>query len=331
MQYYTYQLKENRAYRVVIRHLHPTTPESIIKSEIDELGFTVRSVCNMLHPRTKKPLPLFFVDLEPAINNKDIFSIKTLAYTRVAIEEPHKKQEIVQCQNCQGYNHTRSFCTLKPTCVKCAGPHATAQCSKTVDQPPLCVHCRDPHPANYKGCSFYQFLKERRRNVQRQGNRSTHRTTGTSEPTVQSLQPLGDSNTNPPQPSAQQARTHPSPALPPTITHRSAVTHPTTKAPAVTHPTKIPTQRPSTVVTANPANAERQPMLAPRLTYASVAQSLPRSKLPLHSSIPPSFSMDLSALQTTLISLIDELKTLISPLIEILSRFTTLLVPNPRP
>lgn len=85
IEFYTYQLKENKPYRIDIRNLHPTTQPNYIRDELEKEGFTVRNITNALHRVSKIPLPLFFIDLEPALNNKDIFELKTLCYTKVKI------------------------------------------------------------------------------------------------------------------------------------------------------------------------------------------------------------------------------------------------------
>jgi hypothetical protein len=59
-----------------------------MKKELTALGHMPRNVTNVLHRINKKPLSLFFVDLEPNINNKDVFKIDHLYYTKIKIEEP---------------------------------------------------------------------------------------------------------------------------------------------------------------------------------------------------------------------------------------------------
>jgi len=64
-QYHTYQPQSEKPLRVVIRNLHPSTPEADIASAIEEIGHTVRNVSNVRHQQTKTPLPIFFVDIDP--------------------------------------------------------------------------------------------------------------------------------------------------------------------------------------------------------------------------------------------------------------------------
>jgi len=44
---------------------------------------------NIKHKQRKDPLSLFFVDLEPQTNNKEIFNLKILGNTKITVEAPH--------------------------------------------------------------------------------------------------------------------------------------------------------------------------------------------------------------------------------------------------
>lgn len=160
ISHYTFQLKHERAYRVVLRGIHHSESTQFLKEELEKLGHQVRNITNVLHRQTKEPLALFFVDLEPCPNNKDIFSIKRLANMVVTFEAPYVKREVVQCKRCQRFGHTRNQCNRPYRCVKCKGDHATADCKKNAQSPPQCINCGEHHPANYRGCQMYQRYKE---------------------------------------------------------------------------------------------------------------------------------------------------------------------------
>jgi len=159
--FHTYQLKEEKSIRAVIRHLHQTTPLDKIKLELEALGFSVRGVSNALHHATKEKLPLFFIDLEPEPKSKEVFDLTRLLRTVIKVEEPHKRSVIPQCVRCQSYGHTRGYCNHPPRCVKCAGEHLTKECHKSRETPAKCALCNGSHPANYKGCTTYYELKRR--------------------------------------------------------------------------------------------------------------------------------------------------------------------------
>jgi len=65
--FHSFQNKESKPYRIVIKNLHPTTDISFIKDELTSLGFQPRNIMNVLHRQSKAPLPMFFIDLEPDI------------------------------------------------------------------------------------------------------------------------------------------------------------------------------------------------------------------------------------------------------------------------
>ena len=73
--HHTVPLKEERAYRVILKFLHHTTEVEDIRQELFALGHVARNTVNVHHRLIKEPLNLFFVDQEPATNNKDIYNI----------------------------------------------------------------------------------------------------------------------------------------------------------------------------------------------------------------------------------------------------------------
>jgi hypothetical protein len=107
--HHTYQPKEERSYRAVIKYLHHSFDIQDIKEEISQHGHTVRNIINAKHRVTKQPLNLFFVDLEPSANNKDIYKITRLQNSVIQIEPPRKSKHIVQYLRCQLYGNTKTY------------------------------------------------------------------------------------------------------------------------------------------------------------------------------------------------------------------------------
>ncbi|VVC30826.1 Pre-C2HC domain,Reverse transcriptase domain [Cinara cedri] len=160
-EYHTYQLKEDKPMRVVIRNLHPSTSTELIKSELELRLFEVRQVTSVLHKIDKHPLPLFFVDFEPTSQSNDIHKLKSLIHTKIKVEEPYKLKTISQCINCQDYGHTKSYCGYPARCVCCGALHSSSACTNPRDATPKCALCSGDHPSNYKGCSVYKELQLR--------------------------------------------------------------------------------------------------------------------------------------------------------------------------
>ena len=65
--------------RVVLRHLHHTFCTDSLKAAIEILGHKVRNISKVYNRTSKSPYPsLFYIDLEPAGNNKDIFDVNII-------------------------------------------------------------------------------------------------------------------------------------------------------------------------------------------------------------------------------------------------------------
>jgi hypothetical protein len=58
--------------------MHFSVDPADIKAEIENLGHTVINIWNIKQFRTKLTLSMFFVDLKPAPNNKEIFLVEHL-------------------------------------------------------------------------------------------------------------------------------------------------------------------------------------------------------------------------------------------------------------
>lgn len=95
IEYHGYQLRTGKKLRVVNRGLHPETEVFEIKHKLPDLHLAV-SVTNIqlrkkLDAKSKNcnwshvKLRLFFVNLEPQANNKDIYEIKNLGYHKIEL------------------------------------------------------------------------------------------------------------------------------------------------------------------------------------------------------------------------------------------------------
>lgn len=166
VSHHTYQSKENRAYRVVLKNLHHTTEIPKIKSNLEAKGYKVRNIINGRRWKSKEPLNLFFVDLEPTKQLEEIFKLELLCNTVITVELPKRTKGLIQCTRCQNFGHTKSYCFKPHACVKCGDQHNSTSCSKPRDIPATCFLCNGPHPANYKGCDVYKkLLKQQQQNI----------------------------------------------------------------------------------------------------------------------------------------------------------------------
>jgi len=61
IEYYTYQAKEDKSYRVVLKNLHHTTSTEFITQELSNLGYSVGNITNIKKKKsTQHSTPTFF-------------------------------------------------------------------------------------------------------------------------------------------------------------------------------------------------------------------------------------------------------------------------------
>lgn len=161
ISFHTFQTKQDKAYRVVIKNLHHSTNIDDIKIFIENLGHKVRNISNIKSHLTKQPLSMFFVDLEPNDNNKEIYDLKHINNAIIVVQPPMKTNNIPQCHRCQQYGHTKAYCNKPFRCVRCGANHITAECTKNINVPAICANCQESHPASYRGCIVHRELKKK--------------------------------------------------------------------------------------------------------------------------------------------------------------------------
>ncbi|GFX85341.1 PRE_C2HC domain-containing protein [Trichonephila clavipes] len=139
---------------------HQTKTQEIL-SDLEEEGFTVDKVTQLISKKHRGPLPFFLITLPRNATNSKIFDIKTLGYLQVRVEG-FLVRGITQCYNCNNFFHTASECRLKPRCLKCGKEHPTKQCPiKERQENPFCINCKEHgHSACYTKCPLFPKPKK---------------------------------------------------------------------------------------------------------------------------------------------------------------------------
>lgn len=191
-QWHTYENKQERPIRIMVRNLHPTCDTEEIKAELEQKGFKILSVENKLK-RIKEDnqykyikLPLFMLTFDRTEDIKKIHGIQYLAKMKITTEMYKTGKLIPQCKKCQSYGHTQKFCQRNPVCIKCAGNHLSTTCTKSKNTPAKCANCAGSHPANYRGCVIAKELQKRRE--EQKQKKDAHKTkTFTSKKTTEHI------------------------------------------------------------------------------------------------------------------------------------------------
>lgn len=121
------------------------------------------------------------------VKNKDSLSelrrLKSILGFGIRIEKYKSTKQIMQCKNCQRFNHLSTNCKMPFRCVKCGENHGPGNCTipdkdhnnevtvveskdgskKTVVGKPLkCVNCGQQHAASYTKCTYRTRIEQQR-------------------------------------------------------------------------------------------------------------------------------------------------------------------------
>jgi len=91
-EFHTYKSKQGRSFKVILEHIYAANPDDI-KKEIEDLGHIIANIWNIKKQGTKRALHMFYVELEPKSNNKDIYEVGSLFDCRVKFEPPYQTRD----------------------------------------------------------------------------------------------------------------------------------------------------------------------------------------------------------------------------------------------
>jgi len=87
-EFHTYKPKQERSFKVVLKYIHAIANPDDIKKEIEDLKHIITNIYIYYIKKqdTKRTLHMFYLELEPKSNNKDIYEVGSLLDCRVKFE-----------------------------------------------------------------------------------------------------------------------------------------------------------------------------------------------------------------------------------------------------
>jgi hypothetical protein len=158
--HHTYQMKQERAYRIVNRNLHYSTPTAQITAELEEQGHKVRNILKVTRRTANEPLFVLFINLEPNEYNKDIYDIKFLCNMKITVKVPRQRNTSFDAQDVNLMD-TKTYCTKPYACVKYIENHNTTTCTKPPNTPAKCALCGGNIPQATKDVQFTRICKKK--------------------------------------------------------------------------------------------------------------------------------------------------------------------------
>ncbi|KAH0949437.1 hypothetical protein HN011_000106, partial [Eciton burchellii] len=80
---------EEKSFKLVLKKVHPSINLKELKQDINCKGYTVANIWNVWRRITKEFLPILFVELKAAANNKDLYKINFLLQCQLKFEQSH--------------------------------------------------------------------------------------------------------------------------------------------------------------------------------------------------------------------------------------------------
>jgi hypothetical protein len=151
--------------KVVIHHRPPDLPEEVICNSLENLGFNIINVRQMMATRAPsgqthvEPLSLFLVTLRSKIKSQEILRLINLNNTVIEVELYRAQTGLMQCYHCQNFGHVWANCKQPPWCLWCNDGYMHRECPEKTNTESMLSYCsctlvgEKPHSMSYQGCS----------------------------------------------------------------------------------------------------------------------------------------------------------------------------------
>lgn len=191
--FYTYDAKNARPFKVVIKGLSNDLSVDEIKNELKVLlGFAPSQVIPMKkksngsNPRFGLTSQFYLIHFNRnEINNlKLLDKVQFLFHVRVKWEHFKKHggngQNLTQCRRCQAFGHGTDHCAMVPKCMVCGdSSHDKDACPVKEITQFKCANCGGNHKSNFWECPIRKKVLDSRAKHQKKTNLKTIQSSGT--------------------------------------------------------------------------------------------------------------------------------------------------------
>ncbi|GBN88314.1 putative RNA-directed DNA polymerase from transposon X-element [Araneus ventricosus] len=163
INFYVIRPPSERPFKIVIKGVHPDTETDEIKKELEIAVPEIKiiKISSMKNIRSKKPMPMYMVELKKNGKEEKIFDLSRFMYFTETVENYRKPPGATQCWNCNQFNHSSANCGYTTRCLKCGQEHRTSECTITTPQDnPTCINCGVVgHLTSWRGCPAFPKIK----------------------------------------------------------------------------------------------------------------------------------------------------------------------------
>lgn len=176
-KYFTFTAKDEKPFTLLIKNITNQFQESEVEDAVREKIPDV-NILNLKNFNSR----MWIVQLKDAESASKIKKLRSLLGFGIVVTKYNGKK-ILQCRNCQRYNHLAINCKMDYRCVKCAENHGPQKCQipkkeenimkiviekedgtkeTRIGRQLKCANCSGEHAANYSKCPVREkMMKER--------------------------------------------------------------------------------------------------------------------------------------------------------------------------
>ncbi|KAF4525816.1 hypothetical protein B566_EDAN009924 [Ephemera danica] len=134
-----FKLKEEKLLQIVIKNI----PSFCSPQQLVLCGYTCGNATPVTKMKTGRKLPIFNITMDKNETNRKFFDMKLFVNVVVKVVKCHPSTKLLQCYNCQEFNHGSSQCQRQLTCLHCSGHHDHRSCPhKHAEGVESCEHCK---------------------------------------------------------------------------------------------------------------------------------------------------------------------------------------------
>ncbi|GBM79398.1 hypothetical protein AVEN_234-1 [Araneus ventricosus] len=163
MNFYVVRPPSERPLQIVIKGVHLDTETDEIKKELEIAvpEIAIIKISSMKNIRSKKPMPMYMVELKKNGKDKKVFNLSRFMYFIVTVENYRKPPGATRCWKCNQFNNSSANCGYTTRCLKCGQEHRTSECTITTPQDnPTYINCGTVgHIASWRGCPAFPKIK----------------------------------------------------------------------------------------------------------------------------------------------------------------------------
>ena len=154
-----YQTSKVQSKDLAVKGVPTDITEVEFKEFLDLNKITYAKAERLKSKKDGRVLPIFRLEISDPTEAEALVSQNLVCQVTGIVnkvEEFRSPVSIMQCYNCQCFDHSAKTCRSKQKCLICSENHSHKGCPSRESRKPTCANCKGPHVASYAWCLEYK-------------------------------------------------------------------------------------------------------------------------------------------------------------------------------